>query len=191
MGCCAVCRAKTLEKINVVFGAERHKFGPTGCISFDMEKSAHRVARSHSAMLARPTTNSRLACFSARAGDRHGHVYTPRELHFAMGWPTISTTSSDVWKAAVDSCIDMDGLSDRDRRIMLGGSIHLPMLLSWLMFVHSHVCRREHLLAFQPTPRPNVCIRWTKQYVEAAAAAGQAAAEAPEEVVRGCTSSAG
>jgi hypothetical protein len=86
-----------------------------------------------------------------RPDDVTGHVFTERELGFAMGWPSIATSANDQFASVVGA--DFSGLPIDVQRSMQGNGMHLHQLASWLFYVHAHVLHRDVVMEFLPDLR--------------------------------------
>jgi len=80
------------------------------------------------------------------ACNRIGHCCTQGEFEFAMGWPAIVNTGNLLWKNEVHAA--NENLFIRQRRQLIFGSIMLPMLYSWLVYVHAHTVQREFIMVY-------------------------------------------
>ena len=90
------------------------------------------------------TRSSRLVCFNK--GD---WVFSPKELNFSQGWPTIDGFC-DAYKAAAPADFSRYGPSVNNA--LTGNGMHLLALSAWHAFLLSHVVRRDVRL---PTLRPS------------------------------------
>ena len=68
------------------------------------------------------------------------HIFTPSELAFSQGWPTVKAAPKRFRDCMM---FDMGGLSNNNKKIMLGNGIHLFPITAWHFYVFSHVVRKD------------------------------------------------
>ena len=76
------------------------------------------------------------------------HIFTPNEMAFAHGWPTIPTCSNMKYRQCMPS--HLLNLSINRRGAVLGNGVHLNMLYAWNLYVEAHTVRRDSLEGFVP-----------------------------------------
>lgn len=94
------------------------------------------------------TTSSTLVCMS-----RDDHVFSPAELSFSQGWPTLTPWSHRYRDALL---FDTSVLSAWAQSSMAGNGMHLVCIAAWHAFVFAHIARRDVGL---PRVRPSSCPR--------------------------------
>lgn len=75
-------------------------------------------------------------------------IFTPRELAFAHGWPSLDFSGCREYKYLLSE--KFESLPYTKACEVLGNGVHLPCMTAWFMFVASHTIRRESLLYLAP-----------------------------------------
>ena len=70
-------------------------------------------------------------------------LFTPNEIDFAMGWPSIRTEGNASFAELIGG--QPAGLSDFERRQLSGNGMVLPQLGAWLSFCFSCIAKRSSL----------------------------------------------
>jgi hypothetical protein len=93
-------------------------------------------------------TRGMMAAMLKLGHPRGGHLFTQREMAFAMGWPSISTVCNSGYKQAVP--FNLHSLSTASQRALQGNGMHLHALSAWLMYLMCHTIRRDVVAEFCP-----------------------------------------
>lgn len=83
-----------------------------------------------------------------------GHSFTPGEIDFAMGWPSIAGKAQESFARACGCTDATAGLSCVDRRSLSGNAMILPQVASWLWYCFGQLGRRA---AFERV-MPSLCL---------------------------------
>ena len=76
------------------------------------------------------------------------HFFTPREIAFAQGWPSLPNISDEYAHCAG---FDLHSLSVPTQKSLQGNSMHLLCVAAWHLYVWSHVVRRDLLCKIAPS----------------------------------------
>ena len=76
--------------------------------------------------------------------DKMCHMLTHRELAFSQGWPALNLSGCKDYADAIG--FDVHSLPSPAQASLMGNSMHLAALMSWVAYVFSHVARRDVLL---------------------------------------------
>ena len=68
------------------------------------------------------------------------HVFTPGELAFSQGWPTLKASPKKLRDTMM---FDLGSLNPNQARIMYGNGIHLAMITALHFYILSHVVRKD------------------------------------------------
>ena len=92
------------------------------------------------------TQNSKLVQINM-ANANEDHIFTPRELYFAMGWPTIRSYHNDLSKW-MDRIMDHGAIPTNLKA--LGNGMHLVAEECWCLYVTSNIIRRDVAKLIRP-----------------------------------------
>ena len=83
--------------------------------------------------------------------DTYGHLYTPREIGFAMGFPMIRVDGNEKYEDCIG--LPLHTLPMRQQQLMQGNGIHLVAIGSLLTYIWSHTVKKDLVLEFLPPLR--------------------------------------
>lgn len=98
-----------------------------------------------------PTVTRNMLAVNLGKDDIFGHIYTPREIAFSQGWPSLPMSENEGYRQVVS--FDLHELSPRAQQLLQGNAMHLPTLASWLAYVLAHTLRRDVVREFLPDLR--------------------------------------
>ena len=81
-------------------------------------------------------------------GVSGGHIFTPNELRFASGWPSIEFECNQKYKACM--AVNHDNLSYSASSTLLGNGIHLLPWTAWQLYIAANSIRKGSLVGFAP-----------------------------------------
>ena len=115
------------------------RVGLAGSLNADISQSAARLRSGPWVpTLARST---QLCCMNKN------RLFTPNEVDACMGWPAISRPENLDLVEVVGLQRSLAKVSQAARRSLAGNGMMLPQIMSWLLYVFSHVARRQRLEA--------------------------------------------
>jgi hypothetical protein len=86
-----------------------------------------------------------------RKGDPYGYFYTPGEVGFSQGWPTVALKSTLQYKSSIG--FPLGQLSRRQQVHLQGNGMHLTALTSFIAYVFAHTIHRDLVAEFLPPLR--------------------------------------
>lgn len=126
--------------------AERgSKVGLSGALTADLSQSVDRLrCGPWLCTLARST----LMCSVSR-----NHLFSPDELDFSMGWPTILNVHNECYARRLGLITTFRGVTAAERRSLAGNGHALPQFMSWFLYISSHCVRRCYVEQLRPPLR--------------------------------------
>ena len=122
------------------------RIGARGSCICDLGQGLRKRARIRP-WLPTSTKSSRFASLT-KGGRYVEHIFTPDELAFAHGWPSLKFDSNADFQDAMPS--ELGRLGQVQRQKVLGNGVHLCMLYAWNLYIESHVIRRSQLSGYVP-----------------------------------------
>ena len=123
-----------------------------GNMTADISQNPHSRHRA-GAWLPRLSRSSQLVRLSDGSEGSDEHIYTSKELSAAHGWPTLDEFPSDL-RSLMN--FDLSGFSLTQQNDVLGEGIHLPLMLAFVWYAFSHLCRRSDLECMPPPLLPHI-----------------------------------
>jgi hypothetical protein len=112
------------------------KVGLGGALSVDLSQSPQRLrVGPWLQTIARSTVH----CSVSKM-----HLYTPSEVDFAMGWPSIVDEHNKTFASRLKLGEALAGTSFAVRRSFSGNGMMLPQVMAWTLYVMSHCARRAY-----------------------------------------------
>lgn len=107
----------------------------------DLSQNPDRRFRAGSWM---PTVarSSVMCSLTAEGATLGGHLFTPAEINFAHGWPSLQIPGVHAGSQVSLEASSLR-LSAHQQSQLVGNSMHLVPLAAWLMYVMANTCRRE------------------------------------------------
>lgn len=129
-------QARCYQQMQERFASGFHKVGLGGSYLCDVTQNPHRCR--DGALLPTVARTSHIVSVS------QGHSYTPAEIDFAMGWPTIMVPKSgnDAFDMICGASASGADLTQNERRSLAGNGMVLPQLSMWLWFVFGFTGKR-------------------------------------------------
>jgi hypothetical protein len=122
-----------------------------GCVA-DLSQNPHHRKRIGPFMMT-AARNSLFISLAAKEKDAQAkfdhHMFTPNEIAFSQGWPTIPCESNEAFKDCMPPTL-LD-LSVRERASGIGNGMHLLTLTAWQLYVSAHCIRKDSLQHFAPS----------------------------------------
>ena len=120
--------------------------------SFTCDVSQHHIERNRSGpfmpTLAKSSVLVNLSAPPEDCSQVNGHIFTPNELNFSQGWPSIGFPGNQKYQKCVGH--DLSHLSCSAQQDLMGNGIHLPAFAAWALYVSSNVVRRDLLQKLPP-----------------------------------------
>ena len=152
----SLCSGSLLQRVKASLTRCATHSGASGTMMCDLTQNPEKM-NACGPWMPRPRRNTQIACFKG-VQDRVGYIMTPREMSFAMGWPSVATAENTPWRHLVSNAEDETNINYTQQVQMTGGGIHLALLFAWLLYVHSHIVERATLLRFQPAPTADLSL---------------------------------
>lgn len=140
---------KGQDRVEQALAMVSTRSGRSGCVAADISQNNKRMGRV-GPWLPTATRSMILAMFRSPS-DTTGYLFTPREIAFAHGWPSIS---------AVEQCSFYEhcagyplwSLPLRQQQQLQGNGIHLLSMAAVCLYLFAHTVKRDTLAEFAPAP---------------------------------------
>jgi hypothetical protein len=123
--------------------ADRHRTGSLGGMIADVSQRPGHMKRC-GAWLPALTCSSQLIAMFPSLREEDDHIFTPNELAFAHGFPSLPEPNSPM-KFQLCLNFDLASLPRRESQKILGNGFHLIAQTAWWLYVLAFSCQRETL----------------------------------------------
>jgi hypothetical protein len=129
-------QSATLASAVEQYNSGAKKVGLGGALSVDLSQSPQRL---RTGPWLQTIARSTVHCSVSKM-----HLYTPSEVDFAMGWPSIVSEHNQTFAARLRLGEVLAGTSFAERRSLSGNGMMLPQVMAWTLYVMSHCARRAY-----------------------------------------------
>ena len=108
-----------------------------------------------------------IACsFTAGGPPEFPYLFTPREVAFAHGWPSLQRVDGELSPFHFLYPSIFDELTRAESTSLLGNSMSLPVIAAWWCYIVSNCMPRHHVGAWMPVREAQLCSLLRQRWAE-------------------------